>query len=79
MSDGKGWRELYQAAIFETDKNKLSERIARAEWALVLRARELLHKGGEHLQERQAIHAAMDALRVLRNTTIYGDGIRRLA
>jgi hypothetical protein len=66
----KAWRELYKAALFEQDKSKLSERIAHAEWALVLRARELFHTGGEHLQERQAVDAAMCALQALRSTTI---------
>jgi len=30
----KSWKELYRAALFETDKSKVSERIAQAEWAL---------------------------------------------
>jgi hypothetical protein len=64
------WRALYKAAIFETDKSRLSERLARAEWALVLRARELFHAGGETFQERQAIDAAVYALYVLRRSTI---------
>jgi hypothetical protein len=66
----KAWRELYKAVLFEHDKSKLSERIAHAEWALVLRARELFHTGGEHLQERQAVDAAMCTLQMLRSTTI---------
>jgi hypothetical protein len=65
----KSWRELYKAALFETDKNRMSERIAHAEWALVLRARELFHTGSEHLQERQAVDAAIYALQALRRTT----------
>jgi hypothetical protein len=47
----------------------MSERIANAEWALALRARELFHTGSEHLQERQAIDAALYALHALRTTT----------
>jgi len=39
----KSWKELYKAALFETDKSRVSERIAQAEWALSLRARELFH------------------------------------
>ena len=45
----KSWRELYKAALFETDKNRMSERIAHAEWALAVRARELFHADREHL------------------------------
>ena len=53
-SASSSWKELYRAALFETDKNQMAERIAKAEWALALRARELFHTGREHLQERQA-------------------------
>ncbi len=35
------WRQLYRAALSEIDKSKLPERIADAERAVVLRAREL--------------------------------------
>ena len=70
----KSWRELYKAAVFETDKNRVSERIAHAEWALALRARELFHTGGEHLQERQAVDAAVYALHALRRTTTVSEG-----
>ena len=64
----KSWRELYKAAVFETDKNRVPERIAHAEWALALRARELFHTGREHHQERQAVDAAIYALHALRRT-----------
>ena len=35
------WHQLYKAALFETDRNKLPQRIAEAEKAIVARAREL--------------------------------------
>lgn len=70
----KSWRELYKAAVFETDKNRMSERIAHAEWALALRARELFHSGSEHLQERQAVDAAIYALHALRRTATSAAG-----
>jgi len=66
---GNRWKELYDAALFETDKNKLSERIANAQWALALRARELFHTDSEHLQERQAVDSAISDLYALRITT----------
>lgn len=69
---GNRWKELYNAALFETDKNKLSERIAHAEWALTLRARELFHTDSEHFQERQAIDSAINALNALRMATSNG-------
>ena len=64
----KAWSELYKVALFETDKSKLSERIADAQTALALRARELFQTGHEHLQERQAVDAAIYALYVLAGT-----------
>jgi hypothetical protein len=62
------WKELYKNALFETNKKRMSERIAHAEWALALRARELFHSGREHLQERREIDAALYALQALRST-----------
>ena len=62
------WRELYKVALFEADKGKLSERIADAEAALVLRARELFHADGDHIEEEEALDDAMYALHALRNT-----------
>src|SRR5271157_2151265 len=40
------WRDLYKAALFEVDNTRLPERIAQAEKALALRARELFHMLG---------------------------------
>ena len=74
VSPSKNWKELYRAALYETDKNKVSERIANAEWALALRARELFHTGREHLQEQQAVDAAIYALHALRRTATSASG-----
>ena len=73
-SPSKNWKELYRAALYETDKNRVSERIANAEWALALRARELFHTGRENLQERQAVDAAIYALQALRRTATGSEG-----
>ena len=70
----KTWRELYKAALFEANSNQLSERIALAEWALAIRARELFYTDEEHLQERFAIDAAISALRTLRSTKTGSEG-----
>ena len=64
----KSWKELYRAALFETDKSKVSERIAQAELALSLRARELFHTDKVFFQERQAVDAATHGLQALRST-----------
>ncbi|MGA9529453.1 MAG: hypothetical protein WBS24_15165 [Terriglobales bacterium] len=65
---GDIWRQLYRAALFERDSSRLSQRIAEAEWALVLRARELFHTPGDHIEEQSAIDDAMYALHALKNT-----------
>ena len=67
--DSGAWRGLYQAALFEIDNAKLPERIAQAEEALVLRARELFHLAGDNIEEEQALDDTMYALRALRNTS----------
>jgi hypothetical protein len=65
--DSRVWKELYRAAVFELDETKLPERIARAEKALALRARDLFHIGGDNIEEGQALDDAMYALHALRN------------
>ncbi len=62
------WRDLYKAALFELDESKFSQRIADAEKALVERARELFHNGGDNIEEEHALDDAMYALHALRNT-----------
>lgn len=62
-----GWRELYSAALFETDKNRIPNRIAEAEKAIVARARELFSAGADTIEEDQALDDALYALRALQN------------
>ena len=59
------WRDLYLAALFETDKNRLPVRINHAERALVQRERELFAAttGGP---EKTAVNNALHALHALR-------------
>ncbi|MGA8508263.1 MAG: hypothetical protein WB762_21865 [Candidatus Sulfotelmatobacter sp.] len=61
------WRELYTAALFETDKNRMPARIADAEEAIVARARELFSAGNDTIEEDQALDDALYALRALQN------------
>jgi hypothetical protein len=61
------WRELYTAALFETDKTRMPARIADAEQAIVARARELFSAGNDTIEEDQALDDALYALRALQN------------
>jgi hypothetical protein len=61
----RAWRELYTAALFETDTNRLPARIADAEKAIVARARELFSSGADTIEEDQALDDALYALRAL--------------
>jgi hypothetical protein len=61
------WRNLYVAALFETDLQKLPSRIAEAERALMKRADEVLSMSGNNCKESQALDDALYALRALSN------------
>jgi hypothetical protein len=67
--NSRAWKDLYRAALFEVDKTRLPDRIARAEEALVVRARELFHIVGDNIEEEQALDDTMYALHALRNTS----------
>jgi len=61
------WQALYQAALFETDRNKIPQRIAEAEKAILLRMRELFAATEDHIEEDQVLDDALYGLRALRN------------
>jgi len=67
ISNSSAWRGLYKAALFEVDKTRLPDRIAQAEKALALRARELFYAAGDNIEEEQALDDTMYALHALRN------------
>jgi len=63
----QSWRDLYIAALFETDTKRVPTRIAEAEKAIVARARELFSAGSDTIEEDQALDDALYALRALQN------------
>ena len=67
--DSGAWGDLYKATLFEVDSARLPERIAQAEKALALRARELFHIAGDNIEEEQALDDTMYALHALRGTS----------
>ena len=64
------WHVLYQAALFETDKTKIPNRIAEAETAILARVRELFVVDSDHVEEDQILDDALYALRALRNCIV---------
>ena len=64
----QSWKGLYQAAICESNLNKLPGRIDDAEAALVIRARELYHAVDDELEEKESLDDAMCILHVLRRS-----------
>jgi hypothetical protein len=58
-------RALYKAALSEIGNNKLPERIAEAEKAIVLRARDLFQAADDNGEEKEALEDALYALHAL--------------
>jgi hypothetical protein len=61
------WRELYTAALFETDRDRIPTRIAEAEKAIIARSRELFSAGSDTIEEDQALDDALYALKALQS------------
>jgi hypothetical protein len=66
--DAQSWKDLYHAVMCESDVNKLAERIADAETALVMRARELFYTSGDKFEEEESLDDAMCVLNALRSS-----------
>jgi hypothetical protein len=64
----KSWKELYQAAICESDLNKLAGRLDDAEAALVICARELFYSAVDDGEEGESLDNAMCILHALRSS-----------
>lgn len=66
--DPRSWKDLYQAAMCESDLNKLPERIADAEAMLVMRTRQLSCTPGDRFEEKDSLDDALCILHALRNS-----------
>ena len=64
------WHALYQAALFETDRSKIADRIAEAERAILARVKELFVVETDHIDEDQVLDDALYALRALRSCVV---------
>ena len=60
------WEELYEAAVLETDRQKMQERVRAAKRAIDARLEELQQDHQGTPEERNAISDALSALNVLR-------------
>jgi hypothetical protein len=67
-SSTRSWKDIYQAVICESDLSRLPERIADAETALVMRARDLLYTSADRFEEEESLDEALCILHALRNS-----------
>jgi len=70
LSPELAWHVLYQAALFETDRRKVPERITEAERAILARIKELFVVTNDHVEEDMVLDDALYALRALRNCVV---------
>ena len=59
------WKDLYVAALLESDAEKIPSLIATAERAIIDRAKELFVTAGDHIEEESALDDALYALHAL--------------
>ena len=64
----QSWKDLYRAALGESDLNRLPGRIDDAEAAIVIRARELFYAVGDDAEEGERLDDAMCILHALRRS-----------
>jgi hypothetical protein len=61
------WKTLYRAAILETNKRVLPQRVSEAEDAVILRRREIFYADGTP-EEKESLEDALYALRAFRTS-----------
>jgi hypothetical protein len=65
-SEHHDWGKLYRAAVLESDRSKLLQRIEQAEVAILERSRSLSKSPGNDRKEQEVITRALYILSVLR-------------
>lgn len=73
-STQRNWKVLYRAAIFETNKRIVSQRVSQAEDAVIARTRELFYQPGT-MEERDELDDALYALHALRTSWGHLSGV----
>ncbi len=66
------WKSLYRAAILETDRRLITQRLCDAEKAVLARGRELFHETAAP-EEQEALEDALYALRAFRTALQSGE------
>ncbi len=69
-SRSQEWRELYLAALFESNKARIPGKIAEAQRTLATRRSELLSSPASDAKEIQALDNALFSLSALRNCLV---------
>jgi hypothetical protein len=64
--DHRDWKTLYRAAILETNKNVIPQKVSEAEQAVLARGRQLFYSGGTR-EEQETLEDALYALRAFRS------------
>jgi hypothetical protein len=64
--DPGDWKTLYRAAILETNRGVIPQKVSKAEQAVLARGRELFYSGGTY-DEQESLEDALYALRALRS------------
>lgn len=64
-SPSTDWKTLYRAAILETNKSVVPDRVSEAEAAVLARGREIFY-GASDPEEKEALEDALYALRAFK-------------
>jgi hypothetical protein len=72
ISEAYPWKSLYRAAILETDKAVLPQRVSVAEAAIIAREREIFYAGG-NAEEKEELEDALYALHAFKTAWQHSD------